>query len=89
MLFALRKPGETEYKIPRGWLYEYVSCPNYLGEMLEWCGWAIATWSLAGFGFAIYTIANIGPRAMANHHWYRENFPDYPQRRKAVIPYLL
>jgi hypothetical protein len=90
MLFALRKPGETgQYKIPRGWLYEYVSCPNYLGEMLEWCGWAIATWSLAGFGFALYTIANIGPRALTNHRWYREKFPDYPPQRKAVIPYLL
>jgi hypothetical protein len=70
-------------------LYEYVSCPNYLGEMLEWCGWAIATWSLAGFAFAFYTIANIGPRALANHRWYREKFPDYPPQRKAVIPYVL
>lgn len=90
MLIALREPGEnTGYKIPRGWLYEYVSCPNYLGEMLEWCGWAIACWSLSGLGFALYTIANIGPRARDNHRWYREKFEDYPPERKAVIPFLL
>jgi protein-S-isoprenylcysteine O-methyltransferase Ste14 len=89
MLFALRKPGEAGYKIPRGWLYEYVSCPNYLGEILEWLGWAIASWSLAGFAFALYTAANIGPRALANHRWYRREFEDYPAQRKALIPFVL
>jgi protein-S-isoprenylcysteine O-methyltransferase Ste14 len=89
MLFALRKPGEGGYKIPRGWLYEYVSCPNYLGEILEWIGWALATWSLAGLGFALYTAANIGPRALQNHRWYRGKFEDYPAERKALIPFVL
>ncbi len=45
MLAALRNPGETGYKIPRGWLYEKLSCPNYFGELLVWTGWIIATWS--------------------------------------------
>jgi steroid 5-alpha-reductase/3-oxo-5-alpha-steroid 4-dehydrogenase 1 len=89
MLFALRKPGETGYVIPRGWLYEYISCPNYFGEILEWIGWAIATWSLPGLGFAMYTAANIGPRAMQNHRWYRGKFEDYPTERKALIPFVL
>ena len=89
MLFALRKPGEKGYKIPRGWLYEYISCPNYLGEILEWVGWAIATWSLAGFAFAFYTAANIGPRALSHHAWYHEKFEDYPKQRKAIIPFVL
>ena len=57
MLFRLRSLGETGYKIPRGGLYERVSCPNYLGEMLEWIGWALAAWSLAGLAFAVFTIA--------------------------------
>lgn len=90
MLFALRKPGETgKYVIPRGWLYEYISCPNYFGEILEWCGWALATWSLPGVAFAMYTAANIGPRALANHRWYRSKFEDYPPQRKALIPFVL
>jgi protein-S-isoprenylcysteine O-methyltransferase Ste14 len=85
----LRAPGEQGYKIPRGGLYERVSCPNYLGELLEWTGWTIATWSLAGLSFAVYTAANLVPRALANHRWYRERFPDYPAERRAVIPYVL
>lgn len=89
VLINLRKPGETGYKIPKGGLYEYVTCPNYLGEMLEWIGWAILTWSLAGLAFAIYTAANLAPRAVTNHRWYHEKFDDYPKKRRAVIPFLL
>jgi 3-oxo-5-alpha-steroid 4-dehydrogenase 1 len=88
-LMALRGPGETGYKIPRGGLYEYVSSPNYLGEIVEWLGWAVATWSLPGLAFAVYTIANLGPRALQHHAWYRRTFPDYPPRRKALLPFVL
>ncbi len=89
VLIHLRKPGETGYKIPQGGLYRWLSCPNYFGEIVEWCGWALMTWSLAGAAFAIYTAANVGPRALTNHRWYREKFDDYPKERRAVIPFLL
>ncbi len=88
ILSHLRKPGETDYRIPRGGLFEKVSCPNYLGEIMEWVGWAVATWSLAGLSFAVWTAANLVPRALAHHRWYREHFDDYPKDRKALIPYL-
>lgn len=85
-LLALRRRGTTGYSIPRGGAFRYVSCPNYLGEMLEWGGWALATWSPAGLAFFVYTIANLAPRALGNHRWYREKFEDYPEERKALIP---
>lgn len=88
ILFSLRKPGETGYKIPKGGLYRFVSCPNYLGEIVEWIGFAIACWSLPAVAFALYTIANVGPRAFANHRWYKEKFENYPAERKALIPFL-
>jgi steroid 5-alpha-reductase/3-oxo-5-alpha-steroid 4-dehydrogenase 1 len=88
-LRALRAPGETTYKIPEGWLYRYVSCPNYLGEIIEWIGWAILTWSVVGLSFAVWTAANLAPRAISNHRWYREQFADYPPARKALIPFVL
>jgi protein-S-isoprenylcysteine O-methyltransferase Ste14 len=89
ILFNLRKPGESGYKIPRGGLYRFISCPNYFGEILEWCGFAIAAWSPPALVFAIWTIANLVPRAVAHHRWYRETFSDYPPERRAIIPYLL
>jgi len=86
ILSKLLGPGETEYKIPYGGLYRWVSCPNYLGEIMIWVGWAVATWSLAGLSFALWTIANLAPRARSHHAWYHENFPDYPPGRKALVP---
>jgi protein-S-isoprenylcysteine O-methyltransferase Ste14 len=89
ILRNLRKPGETGYTIPRGGLYRWISAPNYLCEILEWTGWAVATWSTAGLAFAVYTAANLGPRALSHHVWYREQFANYPPERKALLPYLL
>jgi len=89
VLRRLRAPGESGYRIPRGGLFELVSCPNYLGEILIWCGWALATWSLAGLAFALWTVANLAPRARSHHAWYRARFADYPPARRALIPLLL
>ncbi|MBT4068686.1 MAG: DUF1295 domain-containing protein, partial [Candidatus Marinimicrobia bacterium] len=86
MLFNLRADGATDYKIPQNGLFKWVSCPNYLGELLEWWGWALATWSLAGLSFALWGMANLIPRARANHIWYKEKFFNYPKDRKALIP---
>jgi len=89
ILLRSRKSGESDYKIPHGGMYRWVSCPNYLGEMLMWIGWAIATWSLAGAAFAVFTIANLLPRAFAIHRWYQSEFADYPQSRHVVLPFVL
>lgn len=87
-LRRLRRAGGG-YRIPHGGGFRYVSSPNYLGEIVEWTGWAVLTWSLAGASFALYTIANLAPRALANHRWYRETFPDYPEGRRALVPFVL
>jgi 3-oxo-5-alpha-steroid 4-dehydrogenase 1 len=55
---------------------------------VEWAGWALASWSVGGLAFALYTFANLAPRAVAHHAWYREQFPDYPKARKALVPFL-
>ncbi|MEM9695285.1 MAG: DUF1295 domain-containing protein [Myxococcota bacterium] len=87
VLIALRE-RQKGYAIPYGGLYRFISCPNYLGEIIEWIGWAIATWSLAGGAFAVFAVANLAPRAWAHHRWYHETFPHYPPERKALIPLL-
>ena len=89
ILRRLRRPGEKTYQIPRGGFFRYVSCANYFGETVEWAGWALATWSLPGLGFAIWTVANLGPRARSHHLWYRSHFADYPKNRRAYIPFLV
>jgi hypothetical protein len=85
-LLKLREPGETGYKIPYGGLFKYVSAPNLFGEIIEWAGYAIASWSLPTASFAIWTLANLIPRGRDHHKWYLLNFKDYPKNRKAIIP---
>jgi 3-oxo-5-alpha-steroid 4-dehydrogenase 1 len=89
-LIRLRRgTGHTDYVIPQGGLFRYVSCPNHLGEIIEWSGFALACWNLPAAAFAVWTAANLGPRAWAHHRWYRRKFADYPPGRKALIPFLL
>jgi hypothetical protein len=89
ILIHLRKPGETGYKIPRGWLFSYVSCPNLMGELIEWAGFAILCWNMPALAFFIWSAANLVPRAIAHHKWYKSKFVDYPAERKAVLPYII
>jgi hypothetical protein len=89
-LIALRRNGQTaEYSVPRGRLFARISCPNHLGEIIEWCGFALMCWNPAALSFAVWTAANLIPRALAHHAWYRRNFPGYPSDRCAVVPGLL
>jgi hypothetical protein len=88
-LIGLRAGGERGYAIPRGGLFEWVSCPNHMGEIIEWWGFALMCWNLPALSFAVWTAANLIPRAVSHHAWYRRNFPDYPADRRAVIPVLL
>ncbi len=89
VLRRLRRPGETAYRIPHGGLFRWVSCPNYLGELIEWIGFALLTLSPAAAVFALWTAANLVPRALAHHRWYRRHFAEYPTERRAIIPWAL
>ena len=86
IVLRLRGPGKPRYAIPQGGLFRWVSSPQYLGEIVQWCGFALMVGTLAGLAFAVFTVANLLPRAVANHRWYLEQFPDYPADRKRLIP---
>ena len=85
-LISLKKKQPEGYSIPCGGMFRWISCPNYFGEITQWFGWALLTWSFPGLAFAVWTLANLGPRARAHHRWYINNFVDYPPQRKALIP---
>ena len=89
VLRGLRAPGETGYKIPRGGVFRWVSAANYFGEIVEWIGFALAARTGAAWAFALFTAANLVPRALSHHRWYRERFPDYPAERRAILPFVL
>lgn len=88
-LIGLRAGRDDGYVVPRGGLFERISCPNHFGEIVQWSGFALMCWNLPALSFAIWTAANLIPRALSHHAWHRRTFPDYPPARRAVIPGLL
>ncbi|MDE6330489.1 MAG: DUF1295 domain-containing protein [Muribaculaceae bacterium] len=87
---SLRSPGDTRHYIPRGGMYRYVTSANYLGELTEWVGFAILTWSLPGVVFVLWTFANLAPRARATHKKYISMFgEEYSSlNRHYIIPFI-
>jgi 3-oxo-5-alpha-steroid 4-dehydrogenase 1 len=88
-LIHLRRTNPDEYKIPRGGMFNLISCPNFFGEMVEWLGYAVLCWSLPALSFFVWTFCNLVPRALNHHRWYKQFFPEYPVDRKAILPFVL
>lgn len=84
----LRQPGDTHHYLPQKGLYRYVTSANYFGELVEWTGFAILTWSAAGAVFAWWTFANLVPRANAIYHRYQQEFGTQMGNRKRIFPFL-
>ena len=86
----LRQPGDTAHYLPRGGMFRYVTSANYFGEWLEWTGFAILTWSWSGAVFALWTFANLCPRAARIYKLYSQEFPDQmaKEKLKRFIPFI-
>lgn len=96
------KNKREHYAIPYGYLYSYISYPNYFCEWMEWLGFALAASPLPllssvpaflstitpPFLFFYAEVLLMIPRAYKGHRWYHNKFPDYPKERKAAIPFL-
>lgn len=52
---------------PTGGMFEYVSGANFLGEITEWVGFALAGCSIHSVAFALFTTVVLASRAVAHH----------------------
>ena len=86
----LRKEGDTRHYIPKGGMFRYVSSANYFGEIVEWTGFAIASWSWAGVVFVWWTFANLAPRSASLYKRYEREFGEEftSLGRKRIIPFI-
>ncbi len=86
----LRVDGDTNHYLPQQGLFRYVTCANYFGELMEWLGFAVLTWSLSGLVFFLWTFANLVPRAHAVYDKYLQEFPVQmaAQPRKRIFPFI-
>lgn len=87
---GLRKPGDTRHYLPKGGMFNYVTSANYFGELVEWCGFAVMCWSGAGAVFALWTFANLVPRANSIYNSYKKEFATEINNRKLkrIIPFI-
>lgn len=87
----LRKDeNDTNHYLPQGGMFKFVTSANYLGELIEWLGFAILTWSMSGLVFFIWTFANLVPRANAIYKRYQKEFGEEMSKHnlKRVIPFI-
>lgn len=85
----LRAPGDTRHYLPARGLYRYVTSANYLGELIEWTGFALLTAQPCAWVFVWWTAANLVPRAAAIHRHYIEEFgSEAVGNRKRIIPFI-
>ncbi|KAF8602858.1 hypothetical protein BDV93DRAFT_607178 [Ceratobasidium sp. AG-I] len=79
----------TARGIPRGYLFEYVSCPNYTFEIMAWVAFTLMTKSWASLLFIIAGTTPMIIWAIKKHKAYRREFgTDYPRNRKVLVPFL-
>jgi very-long-chain enoyl-CoA reductase len=94
MLRNLRSPGGNERRIPRGFLFEWVSCPHYACEIASWVGFNLVTGTLGGVLFMCLGAAILSAWAHARHVAYKKEFDatngtePYPPKRRALVPGL-
>ena len=70
-------------------MFERVSGANFVGEIIEWSGYALASGCLMPVCFAVFNWLGIGSRAIVTHTWYLDKFgSEYPPNRKRLIPYV-
>jgi 3-oxo-5-alpha-steroid 4-dehydrogenase 1 len=85
----LRKPGDTRHYLPQKGMYRYVTSANYLGEIMEWTGFAIAAATPAAWVFPLWTAANLVPRAHAIYNRYKKEFgKEALAEKKRIIPFI-
>jgi very-long-chain enoyl-CoA reductase len=90
-LRGLRSAGGTERGIPNGLGFAWVTCPNYMFEILAWVG----MWVLSGFNWSVLFFIVVAGAQMVSwagkkERRYRQEFGDkYKKKRFAMIPGLI
>ncbi|PKI46564.1 hypothetical protein CRG98_032906 [Punica granatum] len=95
ILRNLRGPdGNGWYQIPRGFLFNIVTCANYTTEIYQWLGFNIATQTIAGYVFLVVATSIMSNWALIKHRRLRKLFdgkegrPKYPRRWVILPPFF-
>ena len=80
-----------DYQIPNGSLFELVSCPHYLMEIVIYFSvYLMSQKNILWFILLNWVIVNQIMAALLTHNWYLKTFgKEYPKTRRAIIPLFL
>lgn len=85
---------KSQHVLPHGFLFDLVSCPHYLCEILSWLGFFLASWALPAAIFLLATVITLVTYSYKKHKAYQQEFDGlagrelYPKNRKALIPFI-
>lgn len=88
LLRNLRSSPSSGYQIPRGFLFNIVTCANYTTEIYQWLGFNIATQTVAGYVFMAVAAAIMTNWALAKHRRLKKvTFLHFCYRIELVVPF--
>jgi len=85
------KEGSQSRDIPRGFLFQFVACPNYTFEVLSWVGFSLMTGIFTSWLFTLIGFIQMSDWAIKKHKGYKKDFDkEYTKLgRKAIVPFIL
>lgn len=94
LLRRLRGGDGAPRAVPRGFLFEYVSCPHYFFEIVSWVGFTMVTGLAGAAVFTLASAAILTTWATHRHRAYlrefdgREGRDAYPPGRRVIVPFV-
>ena len=87
-LRGLRSSGGTERNIPKGALFNIVTCPNYMMEAVSWIGvYLVSGFSWSVLLFLAVSVGQMMEWAKKKEKRYRKEFGDkYKKKRYTMLP---
>jgi very-long-chain enoyl-CoA reductase len=94
LLSGLRKPGDKGYSIPRGFLFNYITCANYSAEIWGWTLFSLGTRTAAAAVFTAAGAYQMAVWAQQKHRRLQKIFDGkdgrerYPKRWIMLPPFF-
>lgn len=80
---------KSNYLVPTGGLFDYVTMPHYFFELIAWLGIAIVSQDLNVYLVFASMCTYLLTRAKATKIWYLKNVNNYPEDRKVLVPFII
>ena len=84
----LRPEGSKTRGVPRGFLFEYVTCANYTCEVTVWLIFAVFTHTLTSYAWALLGLAILSQWSLKRHVQMKKEFGAAVPKRKILIPFI-